>query len=381
MKRYLSLVAALLVTSSISASDAEVAARQDNKDMRLPSTDVREPMGPMENHPPMRKVTPAIYPQVKVGNSVTTYTSFIWWKAYLQGLNYATSGSADNNTFVPVGTNVNEGVTARPNFSFKPGFKLGLGGPCLHDGWDVRGDYTWLGGSGMNSGISAKTNSGLVSLFNITFPDGLVKSVNARRANSSFSQQFNIADFELGRSFFISPNLILRPHLGMKTAWIQESVRFNYTVAPNNATFTYNSVTQTVVTASMIRDQNMWGLGVRTGLNGDWKFNRNFGFYGKCALSALWSDFHVKSRDLTGATGTGVTTNLNTHQSVIQVTPVIETAFGLAYTAWTSDENYRFMVRGSWEQQAWLNMNHMTRTQLNGNLTMQGFTLDFNFTF
>jgi len=63
-----------------------------------------------------------------------------WWKPTQQGLEYASSGVINN---------LGESLTARgnvhsPNFSFTPGFKVGLGVNLPYDGWDLTAEYTWI---------------------------------------------------------------------------------------------------------------------------------------------------------------------------------------------------------------------------------------------
>ncbi len=43
-------------------------------------------------------------------------------------------------------------------------------------------------------------------------------------------------DWELGRSFYVSKHLSLRPHIGIKGGWISQHVRENFT-KPCKATY------------------------------------------------------------------------------------------------------------------------------------------------
>jgi hypothetical protein len=58
---------------------------------------------------------------------------------------------------------------------------------------------------------------------------------------------------------------------------------------------------------------------------------------------------------------------------------------GLRYDYWFSDDDYRFRIAASWENQLWLHQNHFIKAldaaDVLGNLSLQGFTLNVRFDF
>jgi hypothetical protein len=369
----------LIVASLVASDDVAVSRRpRDGGAAPCNASDSRcvDPCYvPLEKCPPECMITPPRAPRVACAANVTAEASFIYWKATLAQLSYAASGVTSNTAYTPANTNAAKGTVKTPDFSFHPGFKLGFGGDLPHDGWDLWANYTWLAGEGQSTNsISASRGKGLTMLIPITLNDGTVNTYGLTGANSAFKQDLNMIDLELGRSFFVSPSLMLRPQVGVKTAWIQDYVRYNYNFVAGVTAFD----TTTVARASAIYSQHMWGLGIRTGLDGDWKITPNWGFYGSFAASGVWTDFHIRTRQTTFASVVGQTTNYNTAQVITQITPVLETAFGLSYTGWSKSNQRRFVGRVGWEQQVWLGMNQITYP---GNLSFQGLTIDFAVSF
>jgi len=334
-----------------------------------------QPCMPIEECLPNRRITPPIIPNVSCGWNVEISADFIWWKTAIHGWEYGYTNIVDNGSVVPTGTNVGRGHVAQPNYRFEPGFKIGIGSGLGHDGWDIFANYTWLNcGQNLTSSITGSKEGDVFPIFQPLFPDRIfagATSALADRASSSFSQMFNVVDLELGRGFFISRGLILRPFIGLKGAWVHDHIQFNYH-------FIASTTTSGTVAGSTKFVQGMNGIGIRSGLNTDWLIWRNLGIYGNLAFTTLWSDFHIKQRDSTTSL-TAVTTNLNTAEILQEVNPVIEAGLGLSYVMWNCASSFRFQFQLGWEEQVWLNFNQILIRD--SSMSLHGLTANFNFTF
>jgi hypothetical protein len=175
----------------------------------------------------------------------------------------------------------------------------------------------------------------------------------------------------------------MRPHVGLKTAWIKQKENIVYTDLETADAPAYDNI--------HIK-QDTWGLGIRAGLNNVWHFARNWGIYGNAALSALWTSVESKRKDVASDINTPATTILNIKNGFHEVMPVLELGLGLTYMVWFSNENYMFKIDAGWEEQVWFNTNHfyngwsgnnlfMFNSAHTGNLTFQGFTLNLEFAF
>ncbi len=320
---------------------------------------------------PKAMITPAVAPKVRNGAGLIFAADFIWWKANISGMEYATSGVVDlGNVFVPFGKSTKKGHVNQPNFDFEPGFKVGAGLDFAYDGWDLYANYTWLNGDTERNSISAHRGRGVTGLLPIVDVFGVILPFNSlNKAQSQWRQHFNVVDLELGRNFFISRRLTLRPHFGLKSAWITEKWKLKY-------------VDSDVVHDNLRKKQTLWGMGTRAGLNTVWHFSRNWGLYGDIAATALWSDFHVKAKDKEVVEELGISPiTLHTKEVITEVIPVFETGLGLTYMAWFDHEQYVLQISAGWEEQIWLDFNHFTDFNRAGNLSVHGLTVKVGFAF
>lgn len=325
-------------------------------------------------------ITPSVYPYVSNGSNTFASVDFIWWKSVIGGTGYAYTGSSDGSASTPVGTSVTSGYLKRPDYSFEPGCKLALGTHFHHDGWDVKAEWTFLSGPERENGTTAAFGEGGKTIIPITTgADGVVAPISFVHAKSEYKQDFNVIDAELGRNFFVSKYLSLRPHVGLKTAWLHTTM--TYTFVPTTSTsdarlFGFD----TVLAAYAKRQQHMWGIGLRGGIDSKWYMTKNWAIYGDLAFTTLWADFHVKSSDMLTEDIAGVYKSSRYYYSVQTVIPVIEAGVGLSYINWFCDNTYRIEVQAGWEEQVWLDYNYFQQQGF-GSLTTQGLTFKVGLTF
>ena len=329
------------------------AEQNENQLLRQPQSQKPEAMTAQ----PKSSITPAVAPIVLNGVGLIVSADFIWWKTNISGMEYATNGVVDGGDFVRAGASAKRGHVAQPDFDFEPGIKVGMGLDFSYDGWDLTAEYTWLHSGMQRNSLSAHRGSGAIDLLPAVFSDGDFESTHVAKASSRWNQHFNVLDLELGRNFFISRRLTLRPHLGLKNAWISEYWRVKSVVAEGSDRLLQR------------RKQSLWGMGTRAGLDTVWHFSRNWGLYGDIAVTALWSDFHIRARDKDGRVKT-----FNTREVITEVIPVLETGIGITYMTWFNDEDCAFQVSAGWEEQVWLGFNNFVNSNRTGNLSLHGLT-------
>jgi hypothetical protein len=147
------------------------------------------------------------------------------------------------------------------------GFRAGAGYKFDHGEWDVYANFTYFKNTSdltVGDGIRTTTlNSHIASNPNITTHKGLKSTeheIYFENAVSSFNFSFNRLDLELGRDFYVSKYLSMRPHVGLMTAWIKQHQTTRYT----GGSIDYNTV-------SLMNFDKFWGIGPRTGVNTDRK--------------------------------------------------------------------------------------------------------------
>jgi hypothetical protein len=317
-------------------------------------------------------ITPPVGPKVNDANFFFT-ADFIYWKTIRDGYVYAVSGIANvgSDSLSPADP-PKRGKSKKPGFDFQPGFKVGAGLKLGHDGWDLYANYTWLNPDTVKSSISDPTGHMLGNA------DPYFGYTTLSKATSHFKQNFNVVDLELGRNFFLSKFLTLRPYFGLKSAWIDEKLRVGYIVF-NDRTNGINGNNEELLSGQITNlNQKLkldsWGIGIRGGILPVWYFIKDFGLYGNLALSAMWTSFqnHIKTTYSGTISGTSEDTTRSSHG----VTPVIELGLGLIYMTTFSNDTYGFSLSGGWEEQVWINFNEAFPP---GNMSLQGLTLKMSF--
>jgi len=322
---------------------------------------------------PTSSMTPAVAPAVKNGVNVFVTADFIYWKAQQEGLDFAASGVYNDPFGGSPYTNVGKGEDKQPDFTFQPGFKVGVGLDFAHDGWDLYANYTWLNPASHTETINQPSDSYLWNgQWGHTFVPALTDSLAS--ASASWKLNFNVIDLELGRNFFISKFLTLRPFIGLKGAWLKQD--YDITNAPRVAS------TAAYLSANYNMKEEFQGIGIRGGVSPVWHFLQNWGVYGDLACSIMWNHVSSDRRDVLNQTS-GPLTVLNYEKNFHTVLPVLEMGIGLSYMGWFSNETYMLEVKAGWEEQVWFSMNQFLNPTAtpSGNMTTQGFTLKVGFTF
>ena len=102
------------------------------------------------------------------------------------------------------------------NFRWAPGFRIGLGYNMEHDEWDTQASYSWFQSSASGSSEGPITPGFFSARLSLAEPFSVGKA--------SINLHYNMFDWDLGRSFFVSSHLLLRPSIGMKAGWITQLI-------------------------------------------------------------------------------------------------------------------------------------------------------------
>ncbi|MCX6987007.1 MAG: Lpg1974 family pore-forming outer membrane protein [Chlamydiae bacterium] len=373
--------------SMLSISTAMVAADQPS-DVNHKKTNI--PIGVTSQ--PTEVITPPVAPNVTHGADIFVSADFIYWYAQQDGLSYAFAGEFGNNT---TNKKPSDSHVKQVDRKWEPGFKLGAGLEFEHDGWDLFAQWTWLNPITDNKS-SASENLDNENYFVLPYDSKGIRNkavgiagISLITEEASWTLHYNVIDLELGRNFFLSRYMTLRPHIGLKTAWINQ--KFNqeflsddlaFTSAgqfpslSDNAPFTFSG------TGKKNQSLESWGLGIRMGIDPVFHLSRNWGIYGNLALSALYQYYKTSEKVSAYGIGTGINDLLqpidfklrNTKKSNHTLTPVLELGLGLEYMAWFYNESYMLEIKAGWEEQVWFNTNQFQDVSDQGNLTLQGFT-------
>ncbi|MEN9343610.1 MAG: hypothetical protein RLZZ453_397 [Chlamydiota bacterium] len=320
-------------------------------------------------------ITPPVLPTVKTGADVFVTADFIYWKAESDGLDYAYTGGVPGGGFNSQ-VNASNGHLKSPTFTYEPGFKAGLGVLANHDGWDFYAEYTWL------SVASADTES--VLLGDLTNP---VQGTNSwgylgispicTQASASWQLRFNALDFELGRNFWVSKRLTLRPHTGFKFSWLQQE----YSILSSNLIIS-GDVTTGALTQSF--ELKQFGIGIRSGLDTAYYLWNKWAIFSDFAITGMWNSFDTSRKDLYQVfPGDALYTNVNVHQKPHTISSILEIDIGLRFETVFGKGGYKYMLQAGWETQVWFSQEKLIRfnTHTADDLTFEGLTIKTGFWF
>ncbi len=338
-------------------------------------------------------IAPSAQPAVSDWGDFFFTADFIYWKSVQEGTDYAFKGYT-----VRRGQNVTDsGNVHHAEFDYNPGFKVGAGINFSHDNWDVYANYTWLRvddqhasarsgeGTAMVSGYSYATmNTGGDESTGLAFNNTMVNTPGMQyvtHVGSTWKLNFNVFDLELGRNFWNSRYLTMRPFVGLKFGWINQHEQTEYRSLSEDTTWKeVEHVRQT---------QDFSGVGIRSGLDTAWHFNKCWSIYGDFAISAMWGEFENHRRDHNalrpdhGFVQAGspimfaksLSENMKAKMSTI--TPVLELGLGLKFEHLFNEDKYMLTLKAGWEEQVWFAHNHYIdpiARRDGANLVLQGFT-------
>lgn len=329
-----------------------------------------------------REITPNAGPRVAHGADVFITADFIWWNASQEGISYAVTGFVTDDGADPFAS-ASKGKYNYVGSDWAPGFKVGLGLNLSHDGWDLYSQYTWLHAS--DSSSLSRTDGVAYAGSLLPFDDG--PTITGNKVKADWDLHFNVIDLELGRNFYLSQFLTMRPFIGFKATWQDQDLKV--TTESNQFTIDGNGQQpDTQVTGPFVHKNatDVWGIGVRGGLNVSWYMSKSWSLYGDLAWTTMWTDYDKLTRSDTlydSSTGNSKTYFNVSNDDLYTVKYIGEMELGLRWEMWFYDDNYHFAIQAGWEQQVWVNWGQFVEVldHINHDLSLHGLNLKFRFDF
>jgi len=308
---------------------------------------------------------------------------FLYWRADNTGFTFAYQQKDPSSTHAYVD---NIGSVVRLDSDWAPGFRLGGGWNSDFDRWDVFVDWTWF----KDSSTKSRSLDGITSA---TDPRGFypLQSVNDsgtqnryRDVSASWHLQHNVVDLELGRAFYITKALSLRPHCGLRSGWINQKFKSVFSLPINSAAhqeYDFHG------------KNNFSGVGPRVGIHSQWHIDSSsWSILGKASTSLLLGQtktrYHNKS--LTAGASSFVTER-QLKDNFSQLVPNLQIFIGLDWGSCLDCEKYYLGINAGWETNIyWNQFNIPTAIYTNyaplpgtGNqaVTMEGLTVNVHFDF
>lgn len=321
-KMWSALAASLVaVTSSLSAVDD---MQMRNLENRVSALEQRRGANGMIN-PPAR-------PVVKDGCDFWIQGEGLFMQPTEDGLSLA----------IPTDASVSyvDGRIHNAKYDWSWGFRVGAGYNMPHDGWDLMFGWTWFRAQDHNHKDRVVNENMLGTQMVPATANADVSNLD--RASAHLHLQINMADLEMGREFFVSKWLTLRPHLGFRGAWVRRTFDPKYTggsIAPAGAS------------DDVYRKNSISGFGILGGLDSQWGLGSGWSFYGNFALSMIYGRQHTSLKEYTSTANSNPGTERwdgRNHWTAVR--PITDLAIGLRWDHLFADDQYRVRFQVGWEQ-------------------------------
>ncbi len=329
-----------------------------NLDSRLSALEQKQQSNAMGN--------PSVRPRIKKGVDFFITGDLLYWQANENGLSFVIENDVD------VGL-INDGRFIDPEFHWNWGYRVGLGINFCRDGWDLYANWTHLDSTAERH-IARDPNGELYTILNNTHESSFDQKITASNASAHWKLPLNVFDLELGREFFTSRWLTLRPHFGARGALIPQDYHVNY----SGGTSTLPGDDK----VALHLNNHYWGVGLRAGLNAQWILGKDISLFGNLAAAILFGRFEIKEREDVLPLNIN---QLNVRHDFNSQRAVLDLAAGIRWDKGFCDDRYHAAVQLGWEEHIFFGQNQLILFTDNvkpgasvsnlGDLAFQGGTL------
>ncbi|MEN9344210.1 MAG: hypothetical protein RLZZ453_997 [Chlamydiota bacterium] len=360
---------ALVAFTSVASADSSNSAQMRNLENRVSALEQRKGAGGMIN--------PQGRPQVCHGVDVFVFGSLLYWNAHENGLSVAVKAPSTNSL---VHDNLLENsVVKNMSGKWNWGFRVGLGYNTMHDGWDLRMPWTRFTDTGHRN-----PNTAGAQFFPTQAMPSFVEDVSTGGSTTSvgayWGLNINVLDLDLGREFFVSKWLTLRPHGGLRTNWIHQNMHIFYGhLAATDFPATPN--------ANVTMSDHWWGLGLEGGLDTQWGLGGGWSVFGNMSAAVLYGLHEMENENnlIDGATFATLSDSYHiTH-------PMLDFIVGLRWDHLFCNDRFHIGFDLGWEHHLFLSQNQFpvfvdeanagAFVANQGDLTLQGWTFSARFDF
>ena len=276
----------------------------------------------------------------------------LYWYGRTNGTAFAYSNHTQVTT-LPL-----KGRTKDLDFRWSWGLRVGAGKNIDYDKWDLTFYFTFY-----RTHVSGSAHGGLTSTL-IPLRGATVQAHGVGSAKSTYALDFYNLDLELGRHYYVSSKLSLRPFVGLKNAWIDQKQVIRYT-----AGFLGNN------SAHVDDTCDYWGIGLRGGINSRWHLGYGWRIDGLFAGALLYGFFDIDHREkLTPSRQDQVRLEDNKHQFV----PTVQWRLGIGWGKYFNDKHNYFELGAAYEGMYWWRQNQMIKIYEYSTLRYDNFSEDIS---
>jgi len=318
-------------------------------------------------------VNPPVFPRTCNGDFTITIAGF-YWNAHQDGMEYAIDNEiigSDASSMNPELNNLIDAEYLTPNSKYDFGFKFGFGYNSACDGWDIGILWTrFRDGAKSHEEAELEDNHALLPLWSaFQFPNaGNAPILFANDIETFWKVELDIFDIELGREFWTSKFLSMRPHVGLRIAFIDQE----FDIEHKGGSWSFGS--NLIFNDEVELDNDFKGVGLRGGLDTVWNFGCGFALYGNFALSIVYGRFDLHHDESIRDARSPFSKNkiLETKEGFRKSSGMADLALGVQWSTMFCDCQYGFTIGFGWEQHIFFQQNQLWRVMRIGGMNESG---------
>jgi hypothetical protein len=207
-----------------------------------------------------------------------------------------------------------------------------------HDEWDLRAVWTSISNQG------SRSNNGTIPpdrTVNLIEPVGYQDTIQGIITHTSGKWKVDLSqiDLILGKEFFVSRSLTLRPMGGARSAWIDHTGSSGYLDHNDGITDTHSL------------KWDFWGFGFLAGLQADWILARDWSIFSFADCALLWGFSKIRQHC--------PTTGYHFRESFRCARAVYDVGMGLKWSHLFHNERWRLSFKAGYEYHLYPNQNQM----------------------
>ncbi len=279
------------------------------------------------------------FPVIENGREYNLFgiSEFLYWRFSSPELIYGRNG-VGGVPGTPEGT-VTSGTVLLPDFTYDPGFRVGLGikfGPSK--AFDLIGYYTWLysNPSQSASGNAISSTFQPTNFFNIITAATNVYS----SASLNVHVHLNIPELQSGYTFHINRYFALRPYIALTALIIDGDLRAQYE-------FTSSGVFEIGKTHG---ECNSWSIGPKAGLDVIYNMSFNWGIFFNVNLSQQFTHLVMKTQQTQKVPATGAEfLTQKGHLTENRNITLLSLEIGPSWETWFCKDKYHLYLRATYQ--------------------------------
>lgn len=313
------------------------------------------------------------------------YGDLLVWAAHENGLPIAIKNRATNFANQQGFANLQDSSVQHLEFDWNAGFRIGMDFDMPYDGWDVNLTFLSLRSTADMSESAEGNRELFATRLNTQIPAFITDGAPPNpflfysESEARWKGYLNQIDLDLGREFFVSKWLTLRPHVGVRTTWLRQRLHTNYEdgIAVTGAPVAPD--------AEVSEKCKWWGIGLEGGLGTQWTIGGGVSLYGDIS-AAIESGFQkVRTKEEVEGFANDFE---NSRDSTRIARPILDLQLGVRWDRNFQDNSFNFGMHFGWEEHIYFSQNQFhTNANLaqftanQGDLSYHGFTLGMHLNF